>query len=383
MSGVRHPKTVGLNLVWLVPGVVGGSEEYTTRLLAALADLAPADLEFTLFVNRRFARTYPELVGRFRTEVAPLDSASKLRRLVVESTWLGMQSRRRHIEVMHHFAGIVPFWHPVPSVLTIHDLQPLALPAHFSRLKRLFSAAVIPWSVRVARDIVTLTDFTRQDLRHRLQVDPERVVVVAPGFDLPPAQVPSGAEHRVRTTYDLGAHPFFLFPAKTWPHKNHLMLIEAFARLHARHPEAMLVLTGGEEQHEQQIAERIEALGLQRVVRRTSRIPVADLDVLYRCATALTFPSLYEGFGLPVLEAMSRGCPVIAADATALPEVVNGAGLLVPPDDPERWSEAMGRVLEDEGCRDELIEAGRAHAVRHEWPEAADALAAVYRRPPS
>lgn len=97
------------------------------------------------------------------------------------------------------------------------------------------------------------------------------------------------------------------------------------------------------------------------MVRRTSRIPVADLDVLYRCATALTFPSLYEGFGLPVLEAMSRGCPVIAADATTLPEVVNGAGLLVPPDDPERWSQAMGRVLEDEGCRDELIEAGRAH----------------------
>jgi len=117
-------------------------------------------------------------------------------------------------------------------------------------------------------------------------------------------------------------------------------------------------------------------------VHRTGRIPAADVDVLYRGAVALAFPSLYEGFGIPVLEAMSRGCPVLAADATALPEVVGGAGLLLPPGDPERWSEAMLRVLEDDTERDRLISAGQRRAREYDWVASAAVLAEVYRRSP-
>lgn len=381
MTG-RRRKAIGLNLLWLVPGVVGGSEEYTTRLIGALADLAPDDLEFTMYVNTRFVREYPELCARFRTVVGPVSGTSKARRVLVENTWLAWASRRQGIELMHHLGGIVPLWRPAPTVLTMHDLQPLALPGHFSGPKRAFSAAVIPRSVRVARHIVTLTEFTRHDLAERLDVDPARVVVVAPGFDLPPATIPAGVEAGVRRRYRLGDQPYFLFPAKTWPHKNHQMLLRAFARLHERRPDVLLVLTGGEDQNESVVRDLIVELHLQGAVRRTGRISVEDLDALYRAATALTFPSLYEGFGLPVLEAMSRGCPVIAADATALPEVVNGAGLLVPPDNPEEWSKAMQLVLEDDAVRAQLIVAGHEHAVRHDWHEAAETLASVYRRGP-
>jgi len=378
-SGRRR---VGMNLLWLVPGVVGGSEEYTTRLLTALRDAAPDDLDVTLYVNRLLAEAYPALAHGFRTQIGPVSGANKATRVLAENTWLGWRSRRDSIDVMHHLGGIFPAWRPSATVLTIHDLQPLAMPEHFSSAKRNFSAFVIPRSVVAAPVIVTLTEFTKQDLEARLGVDPARVVVVPPGFDVPAGAVPADAEPRVRAAYQLGDAPYFLFPAKTWPHKNHELLLRAFALLHRRRPDTKLVLTGGAAQAEARLRAVAHDLGISDAVHRTGRIPAADVDVLYRGAVALAFPSLYEGFGIPVLEAMSRGCPVLAADATALPEVVGGAGLLLPPGDPESWSEAMVRVLEDEALRDRLIRAGQRRAREYDWVASAGVLADVYRRTP-
>jgi alpha-1,3-rhamnosyl/mannosyltransferase len=205
---------------------------------------------------------------------------------------------------------------------------------------------------------------------------------VPPGFDGPAAAVAADAEPRVRAAYGLGDAPYFLFPAKTWPHKNHELLLRAFAHVHRARPDAVLVLTGGEAHNESRVREVVRELGIGEAVRRTGRIPERDVDVLYRGAVALAFPSLYEGFGIPVLEAMSRGCPVLAADATALPEVVGGAGLLLAPRDPERWSESMLRVLEDDALRDRLIAAGLRRAREYDWAASAAALADVYRRDP-
>lgn len=371
---------VGVNLLWLVPGVVGGSEEYTTRLLSAMADEAPDDLELTLFVNSSFAAVYSTLLGRFDHVIGPVSGRHKAFRVASETTWLGWQSRRRRVHLMHHMGGIMPPWRPSPTVLTIHDLQPLSMPGYFSSTKRAFSAFVIPRSVRSAGHIVTLTEFTKSDLVHRLDVDPRRITVVPPGFELPPAEGHVGAGRRVRDAYGLGDRPFFLLPAITYPHKNHLMLLRAFARLVRTHPDALLVLTGGEAQMEDEVRAAIDLLEIGPSVRRTGRIPASDIDELYRAASALAFPSLHEGFGLPVLEAMSRGCPVIAADATALPEVVDGAGLLVPASDPDRWSEAMARVLDDPALATSLIEAGYERALNYDWTVAATVLAEVYRR---
>ncbi len=369
-----------MNLLWLVPGVVGGSEEYTTRLLGALREADPEDLDVTLYVNRLLAQAYPDLAHGFRTRVGPVTGANKALRVASENTWLGWRSRRDGIEVMHHLGGIFPAWRPAPTVLTIHDLQPLAMPEHFSGAKRNFSAFVIPRSVRAAPVIVTLTQFTKGDLEARLGVDPDRVVVVPPGFDVPVGAVAADAEPRVRAAYQLSDAPYFLFPAKTWPHKNHELLLRAFALVHEKRPDSLLVLTGGEAHSEVRLHAIAEELHISDAVRRTGRIPASDVDVLYRAAAALAFPSLYEGFGIPVLEAMSRGCPVLAADATALPEVVGGAGLLLPPDDPERWSEAMLQVLEDDALRDRLIGAGHRRAREYEWESSAEVLAEVYRR---
>jgi alpha-1,3-rhamnosyl/mannosyltransferase len=371
-----------MNLLWLVPGVVGGSEEYTTRLLSALREADPDDLDVTLYVNSLLVDAYPDLAQGFRTRIGPVTGANKASRVATENTWLGWRAHRDRIDVMHHLGGIFPAWRPSSTVLTIHDLQPLAMPEHFSSAKRNFSAFVIPRSVRAAPVIVTLTEFTKRDLEERLDVAPERVVVVPPGFDVPVGDVPADAEARVRAAYQLGDAPYFLFPAKTWPHKNHEMLLRAFALVHRRRPDTMLVLTGGEAHRETRLRAVARELQVNDAVRRTGRIPASDVDVLYRGAVALAFPSLYEGFGIPVLEAMSRGCPVLAADATALPEVVGGAGLLLPPNDPESWSEAMVRVLEDEPLRERLISAGHRRAREYEWTASAAVLADVYRLSP-
>jgi alpha-1,3-rhamnosyl/mannosyltransferase len=373
----RRPIRVGWNLLWLVPGVVGGSEEYTTRLLAAVADAEPDDVELVLFTNNAFEAAYPDLVPGVPRVTLPLSGRSKPLRVLAETTWLGWQAKRLDVDLVHHLGGVLPDWHPTPTVLTIHDLQPLAMPAHFSSVKRMFSARMIPRSVAAATGIVTLTEFTRHDLTRRLGVEADRVAVIPPGLDLPDPTGDEVSGEAVRARLDLDDRPFFLYPAITYPHKNHFLLLRAMARL--RHRDALLVLTGGAAQMEDQLTTTAAALGLAGRVRRTGRIPVADLDSLYREATALTFPSRYEGFGLPVLEAMSRGCPVIAADETALPEVVGDAGRLLPVDDPHRWSETMDRLLDNPSEREELARAGYLRARTYDWSASADGLLEEYR----
>jgi alpha-1,3-rhamnosyl/mannosyltransferase len=371
---------VGLNLLWLVPGVVGGSEEYTTRLLAAIACEDVADLDLVLFVNASFPAVYPDLIEQFPTQIAPVSGRRKGVRVAAETTWLGMRASQVGARAVHHMGGILPAWRPSPCVLTIHDLQPLVLPEHFAAPKRLFNGFVVPRSVRAAQVIVTLTEYTRRDLVERLGVDGDRIVVVPPGFAMPEPRPEHTGGAVVRAVYDLRDRPFFLFPAITYPHKNHLLLLEAFAAVHRNRPDALLVLTSGEAQMDGPVTAAIDRLGLTGSVRRLGRIPERDLMALYGEATALTFPSRYEGFGIPVLEAMSYGCPVLASDATALPEAVGGAGILLPPTEPEPWTAAMTRLLDDPELGDRLRTAGIERIRSFDWQRSARTQIDVYRR---
>lgn len=374
----RLPR-VGVNLLWLVPGVVGGSEEYTVRLLGALADRAAGRVEVVLFVNRLAQRAHPRLLEQYEHVVAPIVGSAKARRVAAENSWLAVAARRLGVDLVHHMGGIEPFLVTTPTVLTIHDLQPLALPEHFTPTKRSFHRVVLPWSVRRAGHIVTLTEFTRTDLHRRLGVDPARVTVVPSGVEtgLPP--VDAAVVASVRARYGVADCPYFLYPAITYPHKNHEVLIAALDAVRRRVPGARLVLTGGVAQREMALAAQARRLGLLGAVVRTGRIPAADLDALYRGAVALTFPSTFEGFGLPVLEAMARACPVIAADATALPEVVGDAGMLLAPDDPAAWADAMVTLVESPGRAAALAAGGKDRAQLFSWADAASTLERVWQ----
>ena len=182
----------------------------------------------------------------------------------------------------------------------------------------------------------------------------------------------------IRERYEIEG-PFFVYPAITYPHKNHLVLVEAFARVLEGHPGTTLVLTGAKGSMETQVAAEVKNLGIESNVRRLGYVPARDLDALYHEAVALTFPSRFEGFGAPVLEAMSRSCPVIAADATALPEVVGDAGLLVSPDNSDEWCQAMSDLIRDAEARERLAKAGIERAGDFTWGRSADILEDAYR----
>jgi alpha-1,3-rhamnosyl/mannosyltransferase len=221
--------------------------------------------------------------------------------------------------------------------------------------------------------VTTPSAYVRGRVIELLGTEPDRVLVVGaplfPNAPRPDEQAPG----------EIG-RPFFIYPAITRPHKNHVTLLRAFARVASAHPEAVLVLTGAPGPAEGAIGAEIRRLGLGGRVLRLGRIPQDRLDRLLREAVALVYPSRFEGFGLPLVEAMALGCPVIASDATALPEVLGEAGSLVDPDDVEGWAGAMRSFLEDPGARGAAIAAGRARAAGLTPAETAARLVDVYRR---
>jgi glycosyltransferase involved in cell wall biosynthesis len=377
MTGTRRPR-LGANLLWLVPGVVGGSEDYTVRLLDSLARSDQGDVDLTLFVNRSFPRAHPGLMERYPTVVAPVGGQNKAVRVSAEASWLSRRARAEGIDLLHHMGGNMLRSRP-PGLVTIHDLQPFAHPEHFSRGKGGYLALTVPSALRRAVLVVTLTEHARNDVVERMSIDRDRILLVPPGIGRV-AEPPSAAEvARMRDVYGIGSRPYFLYPAITYPHKNHLTLVRAFAQVAARHPDAALVLTGGAARAEEPLRAEIDALRLESRVRRLGRIPRRDLDVLIGGAAALAFPSSYEGFGIPVLEAMGRHCPVIASSATALPEVVGDAGILVDPYDVDGWAEAMIDLLEDEARGRELGELGYERAGQFTWERSVQALSEAYR----
>jgi glycosyltransferase involved in cell wall biosynthesis len=359
---------IGVNLLWLRPGEAAGAEEYTVRLLRALSETDDGGIELVLLGNRRFARAHADLAERFRTLEAPIDGRSRPIRIAAESTWL--RARSRELALVHHLNNLVPWIASRPAVLTIHDLRPLEHPETIGRVQGAYLRARLGPSVRHATTVATPSAFVRSTVIERLGADPDRVrVVSAPIF--PP--IASGDRHpRV-------GRPFFLYPATTAPHKNHGTLLEAFAGVVAQRADALLVLTGRSGPAEASVAAAIARRGLGDHVRRLGRVPADRLEALFGEAVALTYPSTYEGFGLPVAEAMSLGCPVIASATTALPEVVGDAGILVEPRDADGWTAAMLTLLADDRERARLADLGRTRAAVWSPAAAARSQLAVYR----
>jgi alpha-1,3-rhamnosyl/mannosyltransferase len=383
-SGVGTRRRIGLNLLWLVPGEVGGSEEYSIGLLRAFAALAPADLDLIVYVNRRLARDHADVLANVTTVVAPISGSSRPLRVLIESTWLALRSLRDRVEVVHHAGGTMPSIRFRPGLVTLHDLQPITHPERFGLIKRTYIRLVAPRSLRRAVRVVCLSQFTAGDAERIAGVDPQRIAIVASGVDrveLGSSETSRGCPESAEllTRFGLEARSFILYPAITYDHKNHRTLVDAFARLVPSHPSLRLVLTGGVGSSETALNAQIEDLGLAERVLRTGRVAAADLDTLYRCAAVMAFPSSYEGFGLPLLEAMVRGCPVVTSAVGGLEEVGGAAVELVDPFDIEGWVAALTSVIDDPEHRAEMITNGLEQSDRYRWSNSALALAELYR----
>ncbi len=367
--------TVGVNLMWLVPGVVGGSEEYTVGLLRALDQLACDDLWLRLYGRQSLFEKYPELARQFETQTPPTSLASKLARIAAENTWLAAVSRRD--DLVHHAGGLVPMVRSQTSVLTIFDLQPLEMPGNFSAVKRRWLATMLPRSARAARLVLCPSAFTAERIESLLGLPAAKIRVVPHGHEPIQAGIlDPGLDADLRARYGR----FLLLPAIAYRHKRHVDLIMALDRLRQRFTDLSVVFTGRPGPETPELQRLANQLGLSDRVHYLNRVDEGELDALYRSAIALVFPSQYEGFGIPVLEAMTRGCPVIATDAGALPEVVGGAGLLVPPCHPGALAAAIARVLEEPGLSDQLRAAGIEQAARFSLIEAGRSLGDCYRQ---
>lgn len=365
---------VGCNLLWLVPGRVGGTETATVALLRQIAADRPDDVELTLYALDAFGHSYPDVVAAFPTRLVPITGRIRPLRVLTENTWLATATRDG-LDLVHHMGGVLPVVRGAAGIVTVHDLQPFDMPENFEPVKRMYLQRSIPRSVWRATAVIAPTEFVRRGIVDRFGVPADRVHVATWGVGAPTTEV-SVAE--VQARYGLPRR-WFVYPSFTWNHKNHETLLRAFAVVAAREQDVALVLTGGEGPAERSIADRIVALGLRGRVRRTGLIPRRDVLAIIRGATAMVFPSRYEGFGLPVLEAMGLGTPVLSSTAGALPEVVGDAAVQLPVDDAAAWVEAMLRILEDDEQRGRLVEAGRRRVAGFTWARTAAATLDTYR----
>lgn len=368
---------VGVNLSWLVPGVVGGSEQATVRALAAVADAAPPDLEIVLFGLAEFADVHAELCARFETHILPIPARYKAVRVLAEHTWLPLAVRTTGIDLLHDAGGTSPGAVGVPRVVTIHDIQPLELPRNFPWLRVRYLRRAIPAALDRTEAVLVPSSFVRDSLVRVLGVDPARVEVVPWSAPEPVAGSESAAASALA---DLGvAAPFALLPAITYPHKGHVTAVRALHRLASRHPDLWLVLAGGDGPAEQDVADAITDLGLTDRVVRTGHLPTPAMVGLIAAADVLLFPSSYEGFGIPPLEAMAVGTPVIASAAASLPEVVGDGGILVAPGDDAQLAIEIHRILDEPEHRDTLVARGHRQAATFSPERTAEALVRAYR----
>jgi glycosyltransferase involved in cell wall biosynthesis len=341
---------VGLNLVFLVPGETGGMETAARETIPRLA--AIDDLRLTLLVNREAAGSFD---GVAEEVVVPVRAANRFEWVRGEQQLLPGIAVRRGIQIVHSMGSTAPLRGPFRRVTTIHDLNFRIVPESHFGLRGLGMRVLVPAAARRSHRIVVDAQSTRDDLRRYLGVDPAKVDVIPLGVTLPHSVAPKPE----RMVLMVGAKR---------PHKNAAAVVEALAGTDLR-----LVVTGYRSPYDRVLRERADALGVKLELPEW----VDDLDELYARAGVVVVPSLYEGFGLPVLEAMARGVPVVSSNRSSLPEVAGDAALLVDPEDRRALRTAIEQALADP---EPLRAKGLARAAEFTWERTARLTADAYRR---
>lgn len=346
---------VALSLLTLDPHIAGGSERYVRELCGALGRVGAH--AYVAIVPRNAA----DVAGSLPTVVAdgvPVERgpARRLRTLAGLRYRPGaLRDALADADIVHYPVTVSVPTTSRPTVVTLHDLQHLDQPASFSRANRLFRSRHYDDAARRANQVIVISGWVRERAIELLGLDPARVHVAHHGVD----------ELWFEGEPKASREPFLLYPARRWPHKNHDRLFEAFARVRAQRPELRLILTGGGHDW-QALPEAVESRG---------HVDDVVLRELYRRASALIFPSLYEGFGLPVLEAMAAGCPVAASTAGAISEISGGSAVLFDPTDIDAIASAIDEALR---LPPERVSAARRHAAGFTWTATARAHDRIY-----
>ena len=345
----------------------------------------PGDERFLLYTNHQL-RAWPGVEGRrLRLSPAPFPTTSPMVRIFWEQTLLPALALRDRVNVLHCPLNVQPVLTTRPVVLTIHDLSFVRFPERFSRAKQRYLVTLTRYSARRARRILTDSAATRDDVIAAFGIPPERVDVVygACDADFHPVDTADTAEvasqAAFRRKYGLPDR-VILYLATLEPRKNVDRLVHAYARLVQRGFPHALVLAGGKGWGYERIFQAIEQHGLQDRVIVPGYVSRDEQPRWYNSAELFVYPSQYEGFGLPPLEAMACGIPVVTSNTSSLPEVVGSAGKTVNVDDVEALADAMAAVLTDPVEAARMREQGLQRAATFTWESAAAGCVAAYRR---
>lgn len=364
---------VGLNLVFLVPGATGGMEVAVRETIPALVAAAPPGTRFTAFVSRNAGD------GPWReieTVVVPVSPRRRSQWVRGEQQLLPRAAARAAVDLVHSFASTAPLRGPYVRVVTVHDLIYRHMPEVHGRVGALAMGRLVPLAIRRSNRVIAVSNATKQDIVASLGTAPEKIDVVYQGHGAPPAVEPL-PEAELRERFALGDRRVLLALSAKLPHKNLSRLLDALALIDER---PILVLPGYPTAHERALREHAQALGIAGDVRWPGWLSGAELESLWQVTAGLVFPSMYEGFGIPPLEAMSRGVPVACSDATSLPEIVGDGAILFDPREPRAIADAMRRLLDGGPEIERLRAAGSLRAAEFTWERTARGLLASYAR---
>ncbi|NLT73712.1 MAG: glycosyltransferase family 4 protein [Chloroflexi bacterium] len=370
--------TLGLNALLLSLDASyrnAGLSRYISNLMAHLPAALP-DWNCLAYVSR------PGIdIPGWHVRQASWNTAKPMRRILWEQLALPLAERRDRIDLLHAAVNVGPIAGRCPIVVTIHDLAFVRFPELFPRANRAYLQYMASRTARRSAAVIVDSASTGRDVVELLGVPESRVHVIYPGLNA--GLCPAPSEERLSAFRRRQHLPdeYVLFVGTLEPRKNIATLLEAWSILVRRDPECPpLVIAGGKGWFYEELEDRARALGLEDSVRFAGFIPDDDLAGWYAAATLFVFPSLYEGFGFPPLEAMSQGVPVIVSDRSSLPEVVGDAGLHLPPEEPALWAESIAGLLASPERRRSMRAAGLAQAARFTWEETARRTAEVYRQ---
>lgn len=354
----------------------GGNETYISNLITALAEIDQTN-QYTLYLaNERAAVQWRGRYTNFAVRLLPPPTP-----LIRVPLALAFELRRRAVDVLHVQYTAPPFC-PVPVITTIHDLAFEHLPETFTRRGKAQLRLTVRRTARRAARIVTVSEFSRHDIIRTYRLPADKVVVTHNGVDpcFTPSPLSPDEGSAIRRHFGI-TRDYLLAVGSLQPRKNLVRLLRAYARLRTTHPDItiQLVIVGRKLWLANEIMREINQQEWRRDVIVTGYVADSELPALYRSAMALVYPSLFEGFGLPPLEAMACGTPVITSNTSSLPEVTGDAALLIDPYDEQGLADALFRIVTDHPLRLRLRTAGLQRAQLFSWRGAAQTTLELYR----
>ena len=366
---------IGLN-AHLLSGKAGyrsaGIHGYIYHTLAHLHEVAPAGWQFTAMVSRNYTASFKGIT----TQRSRTSTETPLRRIIWEQGAQPLQLN--DFDLYHAMAFVSPLILNKPSVVTVYDLSFIHYPQVLSTTRRLYLRLFTALSCNRAKRVIAISQSTAQDLSQSLGIPEQKIDVAVPGYDVDTYR-PLDSK-AIQTFRDQKGLPkrFWLFVGTLEPRKNLPMLLRAYAGLEPNE-RLPLVLGGGKGWDYDAIYQTIEQFNLSEYVILPGYIPVDELALWYNSAEVFVYPSVFEGFGLPVLEAMACGIPVIVSNVSSLPEVAGASGLCLPPTDTQSWTEALRMAYHNANWRQTAASNGLVEAKRFSWQETAHRTVASYQ----